>query len=488
MTDKYVISIDQSTQGTKALLFDDNGILLDRTDLLHKQIINEKGYVSHNPEEIYNNTLKVVQNIVLKNNIDKNNVVAIGISNQRETTVIWDKITQKPLNDAIVWQCMRSSEICDRDYIKKHADEIRSKTGIVLSPYFPASKICWLLENSSYKKENICHGTIDSWLVFKLTDGKSYKTDYSNASRTQLFNIFELKWDKEICDWFGIDINNLPEVVDSNSCFGETTFNGFFETPIPIHAVMGDSHSALFGQGCQNVGMIKATYGTGSSVMMNIGQNKILSNNGIVTSLAWSKDNKVDYVLEGNINYTGAVITWLKDDLKMISSPNDTEELAINSNQDDDVYLVPAFSGLGAPYWDSKAKASIVGMSRTTGKTEFVRAGLECIGYQIADIISAMEADSKIKVLELRVDGGPTKNKYLMQFQSDIINANIKVPETEELSGIGVGYMAGIAIKLYNESIFENTKRTNYSSKMSENIRAKKLNGWKNAINSVLTK
>ncbi len=481
----YIISVDQSTQGTKALLFNDRGSLFDRTDLPHKQIVNVKAWVSHNPIEIYENTVKVIKSIIEKNKINKNEVISLGISNQRETTVLWDRDSHKPLDNAIVWQCQRATEICNRDNIKKHSDEIRNKTGIVLSPYFPAGKIAWLLENAK-PTENICHGTIDSWLVFKLTGGKSYKTDYSNASRTQLFNIFDLKWDEEICSWFGIDIENLAEVVDSNALFGYTDLEGFFDKEIPIQGVMGDSHSALFGQGCLKSGMIKSTYGTGSSVMMNIGDKPILSKNGIVTSLAFGFNGEVNYVLEGNINYTGAVITWLKDDMKMIESPTESEELAIKSNKNDSLYLVPAFSGLGAPYWDSEALASVVGMDRTTGRSEFVRAGLESIAYQISDIVFAMEEDSGVKVSKLCVDGGPTRNKYLMQFQSDIINSTISLPCAEELSGIGVAYMIGITLGLFDEKIFEKMDRVNYESRMKDKERNLKLIGWKNAVKSVL--
>lgn len=483
---KYVISVDQSTQGTKALLFDEKGLLLDRTDLAHEQIVNELGWVSHNPEEIYNNTVSVIKNIIEKNSINKNEVVALGISNQRETTVIWDRATGRSLNNAIVWQCSRATEICKREEIKSHTDEVRNKTGIVLSPYFPAAKVSWLLENSKLTDE-ICHGTVDSWLVFKLTNGKSYKTDYSNASRTQIFNIFDLKWDEDICNWFGIDIKNLPEVVDSNSLFGHTTLDGYFENPIAINSVLGDSHAALYGQGCLKSGMIKSTYGTGSSVMMNIGDKPVLSNHGVVTSLAWGISGKVNYVLEGNINYTGAVITWLKDDMKMISNPGETEELANNAIKNDSLYIVPAFSGLGAPYWDSDAKASVIGMSRTTGRAEFVRAGLECIAYQISDIVSAMEEDSEVKVSELRVDGGPTRNKYLMQFQSDIIDATIKVPDVEELSGIGAAYLAGITLGIFGEKVFDGIERQCYETKIQKEVRNIKVLGWKEAVKRTLT-
>lgn len=491
MAEKYIISIDQSTQGTKALLFDEGGSLIKRTDKPHEQIINEKGWVSHNPVEIYENVIDVVAR--LTKDIDGSRIIGVGISNQRETSLAWDRITGEPLADAIVWQCARAADICERVERQGKAEDIRRKTGMNLSPYFPASKIAWLLENVEGAREKadrgeICHGTIDSWLVYKLTGGKSYKTDYSNASRTQLFNIFELKWDEEICAWFGIDPANMAQVCDSDSEFGETDFEGVLPKKVPIHGVLGDSHGSLFGQGCLKPGMTKSTYGTGSSIMMNIGEKPVLSTHGVVTSLAWSMGGKVNYVLEGNLNYTGAVITWLKDDLKLIESPGETGILAREAIQDDELYLIPAFSGLGAPYWDSRATAAIVGMTRTTGKAEVVRAGVECIAYQITDIVKAMCEDAGVRLGELRVDGGPTKNEYLMQFQSDIADVAVQVPDSEELSGIGPAYAAGLALGVWDESVFGRLNRIKYAPGMDGETRKKKYNGWKAAVSTVLTK
>ena len=491
MAEKYIISIDQSTQGTKALLFDEGGSLLKRTDKPHEQIINENGWVSHNPVEIYENVIDVVAR--LTKDIDGSGIIGVGISNQRETSLAWDRITGEPLADAIVWQCARAADICERVERQGKAEDIRRKTGMNLSPYFPASKIAWLLENVKGAREKagrgeICHGTIDSWLVYKLTGGKSYKTDYSNASRTQLFNIFELKWDEEICAWFGIDPANMARVCDSDSEFGETDFEGVLPKKVPIHGVLGDSHGSLFGQGCLKPGMTKSTYGTGSSIMMNIGEKPVLSTHGVVTSLAWSMGGKVNYVLEGNLNYTGAVITWLKDDLKLIESPGETGILAREAIQDDELYLIPAFSGLGAPYWDSRATAAIVGMTRTTGKAEVVRAGVECIAYQITDIVKAMCEDAGVRLGELRVDGGPTKNEYLMQFQSDIADVAVQVPDSEELSGIGPAYAAGLALGVWDESVFGRLNRVKYAPGMDGETRKKKYNGWKAAVSTVLTK
>lgn len=490
---RYVLGIDQSTQGTKALLFDEEGTLICRTDLPHKQYINEKGWVEHDPEEIYANTLAVVKNLVEKAGINKNDLAVLGISNQRETAMVWNRTTGKPVYNAVVWQCARGAQICEEIEKAGDADMIRSHTGLQLSPYFSAAKIAWVLKNVGGVQEladkgELCCGTIDSWLVYKLTGGKEFRTDYSNASRTQMFNISELKWDKQVCGLFGITMSALPEVTDSDGDYGITDFDGYLDHEIPIRGVLGDSHGALFGQGCVETGMIKSTYGTGSSIMMNIGDKPVFSNR-VVTSLAWKLGGEVNYVLEGNINYTGAVITWLKDDLELISSPGETEQLAKESNPADKSYLVPAFTGLGAPYWDSEATGILTGMTRTTKRKEIVRAALDCIAYQITDVIKAMSTESGIDISELRVDGGPTKNKYLMQFQSDIAHVTVQVPSSEELSGIGAAYAAGIAVGIYNKKeVLNKMTRTRFTPQMQSEERAQKYAGWKNAVEQVLHK
>lgn len=490
---RYVLGIDQSTQGTKALLFDEEGALICRTDLPHRQYINEKGWVEHDPEEIYANTLEVVKNLVEKAGINKNDLAVLGISNQRETAMVWNRTTGKPVYNAVVWQCARGAQICEEIEKVGDADMIRSHTGLQLSPYFSAAKIAWVLKNVEGVQEladkgELCCGTIDSWLVYKLTGGKEFRTDYSNASRTQMFNISELKWDKQVCGLFGIPISALPEVTDSDGEYGTTNFDGYLDHEIQIRGVLGDSHGALFGQGCVEKGMIKSTYGTGSSVMMNIGEEPVFSNR-VVTSLAWKLGGEVNYVLEGNINYTGAVITWLKDDLELISSPDETEQLAKESNPADKSYLVPAFTGIGAPYWDSEATGILTGMTRTTKRKEIVRAALDCIAYQITDVIKAMSAESGIDISELRVDGGPTKNKYLMQFQSDIAHVTVQVPSSEELSGIGAAYAAGIAVGIYNkEEVLNKMTRTRFTPQMQSEERAQKYAGWKSAVEQVLHK
>lgn len=490
---KYVLGIDQSTQGTKALLFDQEGSLLCRCDLPHKQYIDEKGWVEHDPEEIYKNTVQTVKNLVEKAAIQKDEIAVLGISNQRETAMVWEKSTGKPVYNAVVWQCARGAAICEEIEKEGYGELVRAHTGLQLSPYFSAAKIAWILQNvegaeEKAKKGELCCGTIDSWLVYKLTGGKEFRTDYSNASRTQMFNITSLSWDEKVCELFKIPTCCLAEVTDSDGEFGVTDFDGYLDTPIAIRGVLGDSHGALFGQGCIEKGMIKTTYGTGSSIMMNIGKNPVFSKR-VVTSLAWKLNGEVNYVLEGNINYTGAVITWLKDDLELISSPAETEALALKANPNDKTYLVPAFTGLGAPYWDSEATGVISGVTRTTKRAEVVRAGLDCIAYQITDVIEAMSEESGIQIGELRVDGGPTRNKYLMQFQSDMAHVTVQVPSAEELSGIGAAYAAGIAAGIYTkEEVFEKMSRTKFQPKMDKEVRNEKYNGWKKAVSQVLTK
>lgn len=489
---KYILGLDQSTQGTKALIYDENGKIIARADLSHKQMIDERGWVEHDPQEILANTYKVIADVIDKAQIDKNKIVSLGISNQRETAMAWNKKTGQPVYPAIVWQCARGENICKKIADNGYSKKIKDATGLFLSPYFSAAKLAWILENvpsarAAANNNELCCGTMDSWLVYSLTKGKEFKTDYSNASRTQLFNINTLAWDKVICDVFGLPINSLPEVVDSNAFYGMTDLNGFLAAEIPIHAVMGDSHAALFGQGCLKPGGVKATYGTGSSVMINTGNQLIKSKNGLVTSLAWSINGKVNYVLEGNINYTGAVISWLKDDLQLIDSAAETQQLAENANAADKTYFVPAFTGLGAPYWKNDAAGMITGMTRTTGKKEIVKAALDSISYQITDILKLMQSESGMDIKTLRVDGGPTKNKYLMQFQADIQGFPVLVPEVEELSASGAAYLAGISLGLYdiNDMNFSG-RHKKYEVLLMSQEREKLYTGWKNAIEQTI--
>ena len=481
----YVLSVDQSTQGTKALLFDGEGRLITRADLPHRQIINDRGWVSHDPEEIYQNLLKTVAMAAEKAGISPNDIACMGLSNQRETSVAWDRETGRPVCDAIVWQCARAVDVCAAVEKTGMGDTVRERTGIPISPYFPASKLAWILQNVPEAQTladagRLCMGTVDAWLVWKLTG--QYRTDYSNASRTQLFNIHTLQWDEDICRAFGIDPAALPQVTDSDAVFGETDLGGLLDHPIPICGVLGDSHAALFGQGCLERGMTKATYGTGSSIMMNIGSQPAASRNGLVTSLAWKYNGQVSYVMEGNLNYTGAVITWLKDSLGLIASAGETEALARSANPADTTCLVPAFTGLGAPYWASEARALISGMTRLTGKAELVRAALDCIACQIHDVVAAMEKDTGFHVPVLRVDGGPTRNGYLMQFQADMLNAAVSRPDAEELSGIGAAYMAGISAGLYTQRVFETLRYRDFTPAMDAAQRARILDDWTHAV------
>lgn len=480
----YILGIDQSTQGTKAILVEERGTLVARADYSHRQIINEQGWVSHDLEEIYQNVLLAARAVIEQSGIDKGEINAIGISNQRETTAIWDK-EGRPLNHAIVWQCSRAKGISQA--LTGYGEIIREKTGLFLSPFFPAAKMAWLLQNTEGVRnkapEEICLGTIDTWLIYRLTGGREYKTDYSNASRTQLFNIHTLTWDEEVCRLFQVPVKLLAKVCDSNSLFGMTDLDGLLDRKIPIHSAIGDSHAALFGQGCHSAGMIKTTYGTGSSIMMNTGTECVASGHGLVTSLAWGIDGQVDYVLEGNINYTGAVVTWLKDDLKLIDSPAECEQAAWEANPKDRTVLVPAFSGLSAPYWSDTARAMLYGMTRTTGKNEIIKAGLASITLQIQAVLHAMEKDSGIQVRELRVDGGPTKNTYLMQLQSDLSRLTVAVAKAEELSALGAAYLAGIgAGTLVKADIFASEGRTVYIPEMPKAERDEKLDDWAQAV------
>lgn len=486
-----ILAVDQSTQGTKGMLFDKRGVLISRADRPHRQIVNDKGWVEHDPLEILENTIGVCRDVLEKSGVSAAQVTAFAISNQRETSMMWDKASGQPIYNAIVWQCARASEICERPEIAVQAERVRTKTGLNLSPYFPAAKLNWLMENVPAAKglaaqDRLACGTIDSWLVWNLT-GKHW-TDYSNASRTQLFNIVDLKWDEELCRLFSVPADSLPEVHMSDDNYGETDLKGVLDHKVPIHGVLGDSHGALFGQDCQKPGQIKATYGTGSSVMMNIGDKAKFSNSGLVTSLAWGISGRVEYVFEGNLNYTGAVISWLKKDTGLISTDAEATELAYAANPGDRTYFVPAFTGLGAPYWDSRATGVLTGITRTTGRAEIAKACLECIAYQITDLVELMGQDSGIPVTALRVDGGPTASRYLMQFQSDMTNAVVQVPELEELSGMGAAYAAGAAVGLYDlDTIYERIQRLEYRSHMETDRRCTLYTGWKQAVRQTLT-
>jgi glycerol kinase len=485
---QYILSVDQSTSGTKAMLFDEAGALTGRFDLPHRQIINDLGWVEHDPSEIMENVVGAVRGLLEKTGVGALDIAAAGISNQRETAVAWDRMTGKPLCNAIVWQCGRAADICDR--LERHADDIKRLSGLRLSPFFTAAKFAWMLENVEAVKAadangTLCFGTVDSWLLFGLTG--AHKTDYSNASRTQLFDIGKLRWSETLCGLFGIPTEALPEVCDSDSLFGYTDFCGLIPDPLPVHSVLGDSHGALFGHGCLDAGMMKATYGTGSSVMLNTGKNACCSDDGVVTSLAWKFGGEVSYVLEGNINYTGAVIKWLTEDVRLIASAKEAGALAKTAAETDTTYLVPAFTGLGAPHFKTNVKAALVGMSRTTGQAEIVRAAEECIAYQIADIIEIMKRTGGAAISQVNADGGPTSDTFLMQFQSDILDLPVCVSCTEELSGMGAAYMAGIRAGIYElQRLIDSRRLIEYTPQMDSVTRGKKLRGWSEAVASVL--
>lgn len=495
MENRYILAIDQGTSATKAILFNQKGLIVHRCNRVHQQYYPNPGWVEHDPEEIYENTLKVIHDLLYGSKIPGQQIMALAITNQRETALVWDKQTGKPVYNAIVWQCNRGSSLCNRLSEQGYEKIVKEKTGLVLSPYFSAAKIKWILDNvegsrQKAKEGKLLFGTIDSWLVWKLTQGKKHVTDYSNASRTQLFNIKNLKWDEELLQIFTIPKTMTPKVKYSDEIFGYTTINGILEKEIPIAGIMGDSHAALFGQNCFEKGMAKATYGTGSSVMMNIGKNILQSKSGLVTSIAWGMDNHIEYVFEGNINCTGATIKWLVEDLELIPNSKISGKIAASIDSNGGVYLVPAFVGLSAPYWDSESKASITGISRGTKKAHIVRAAEESIAYQIRDILDLMVAESVIKLKELRVDGGATRDNFLMQFQANILNIAVVRNEIEELSAIGSVFMSGLTIGFWNSKEEIKALRAPdviFNGKMDNRKRDKLYKDWKEAVRRTLS-
>ncbi len=493
---RYLLSIDQSTSATKAVLFNQMAALIDSVSFEHRQYYPQPEWVEHDPVEIYNNTVRAVRQVVENNAVNRDEIAALAITNQRETVVVWDKQSGQPVYNAVVWQCRRGAQICKGLREAGYEDFIRERTGLVIDPYFSASGVQWIMENVQGVKElaeqhRLAIGTIDSWLIFKLTGGRNHATDHTNASRTLLFNIVEKKWDTEILSLFHIPRNALPEALPCNSLYGKTTLEGFFSNEIPITGVMGDSHAALFGQHCFETGMAKATYGTGSSIMMNIGSRFRIAPQGVVTSIGYSLDHNTTYVFEGNIHCTGATIKWLKDDLQLISSSEESETLAASVENNNGVYLVPAFAGLGAPYWDNEANALLCGMNRSAKKAHIVRAALESIAYQIKDLLDVMSGMSGIELTGLRVDGGPTRNEFLMQFQSDMLNTPINRAEITETSALGVALMAGLSLRIWNntdEIKSLGKKAKTYVPEMDEKERSHLYNGWIKAVKRTLLK
>jgi len=495
MSQKNILAIDQSTSGTKAIIFDSKGQLVYRCTESHKQYYPQPDWVEHDPDEIYEKTLLAIKNVLSQSGTDLTNIAAIAITNQRETVLVWDRKTSKPVYNAVVWQCQRGAEICKILKEKGYGKMVEAKTGLIIDPYFSATGLKWILENVEGVRKKaevgeLAFGTIDSWLIWKLTGGKVHATDYSNASRTMLFNIYELEWDKELLDLMSVPESMAPEVKYSDDIFGYTEINDVFDREIPITGVMGDSHAALFGQNCYKKGMAKATYGTGSSIMMNIGKKPMKSPEGLVTSIGWGCKSKIDYVFEGNIHCTGDTIKWLVDDLELISDANVSENLAKSVGDNNGVYMVPAFVGLGAPYWDNKARACISGMPRSTKKAHVVRAALEAIAYQVKDLVDLMSSASGVALKKLRVDGGPTRNNFLMQFQADMLSCTIERTNVEEVSALGSVLMAGLAVGIWKDFDEIQSLRVvdkSFHSQMDSETRGKYYQGWKETVKRVLS-
>lgn len=489
---KYLLAIDQSTQGTKAMLLDDHGAFLLRRDIPHKQLINERGWVGHDLKEIASNIFAVCARVIADGGIQPGEVAAVAVTNQRESVGVWDRATGEPVCESIVWQCNRAMELCARLTTPETEQMVREKTGLYLSPFFSAPKVAWILENIPGVRERaergeLCLGTMDTWTMWQLTGGAVHKTDASNASRTQLFNINTMEWDEELCGLYGIPMSCLPEVCDSDALYGYTDLGGILPNPVPIHAAVGDSHGVMFSHGCTEVGDAMCGYGTGSAVLVNVGDKPILSAKGLNTTVAWRSAGKTLYAMEGVVNYSGAVVTWLKNDAHLVESAGQTSELAAKANPADRTYMVPAFTGIGAPHWKPNATAAYVGMTRLTGQAELVRAALESVAYQIADLVLPAVEELGTTVHEFRVAGGPANNPYLMQFQSDILNCPVVIPQHEELSGIGSAYLAGLAMGIYDyDTLMGERKTTVYQPGMSESERNERLDGWKHALDVVL--
>jgi len=479
-----IITIDQSTQSTKGFLFALNGEILEQFSLPHKQYYPQPGWVEHDPNEIFMNTLRVIKVLARKADRISARITGITITNQRETVVIWDKETGKPLYNAIVWQCMRGADICELIKARGFEELIKEKTGLIVDPYFSASKIAWVIENKNVCLDRMLVGTIDSWLIWKLTNGEAHVTDYTNASRTMLFNIKKLNWDDEILELFKIPRSAMPEAIQSNSIFGYTNCNNVLSQEIPISGVMGDSHAALFGHGCFSKGMMKATYGTGSSIMMNIGNEFLLPPRGIVTSIGWGIDSEVVYVFEGNVHSAGAAITWLMNNLKLLSNVEEIELLCQAVEDTEGVYFIPAFSGLGAPYWESEARGLIYGLTFRTEKAHIVRAAVESVAYQVRDVVEVIKSGAGVKLSELRADGGMVKNSFLMQFQADILGIPVIRSHMDDMAAFGSFLMGELGLKIRKSlddiaSIINGIPRDIFLPKLSEMEREKRYELWK---------
>lgn len=490
MSGGYILSIDQSTSGTKAFLYDAQAKLLTQAACPHRQHVSPQGWVSHDLDEIWAGTLTAVSGVLEKSGIDPGAIRSVGISNQRETAAAWDSQTGRPLCRAVVWQCARAKEICAALDTPAFREDFHIRTGLRLSPYFSAPKYAWCLQNVQAVKEAaskgcLRFGTVDSWLLWKMTGGKVYATDYSNASRTGLLNLRMLQWDETCLAAFGLRPEWLPSFQDSDAEFGRTDFDGLLPKAVPIRAVMGDSHSSLFAHGCRARGQTKVTYGTGSSIMMNTEDDCVFSSAGLVTSIAWRMSGRTHYVLEGNINYTGAVMRWLEEKTALLSSSREAEQLAAQADPGDRTYFVPAFTGLGCPHWDENAQAVFTGMTWNTGKAELIRAAEESIAYQIGDVITQLCRDVG-GIETVSVDGGAVADSWLMQFQSDILGLSLAVAENPELSGAGAAYAAGLSQGLYTEERLIPRFSAVYAPLMPPQRRQQKLDGWKRAVRAAM--
>ncbi|MCO5249115.1 MAG: glycerol kinase GlpK [Chitinophagales bacterium] len=489
MATQYILALDQGTTSSRAILFDKDGQIFATAQKEFTQFFPFPGWVEHDATEIWKTQIEVAREVVVKSNIRPDQVAAIGITNQRETTVIWEKETGKPIYNAIVWQDKRTSDFCDQIKMAGHEQTIKEKTGLVVDSYFSGTKVNWILNNVEGAREKahqgkLCFGTIDTWLIWNLTQGKVHATDYSNASRTMMYNIMELKWDEKLLEILDVPSSILPEVVSSSGVIGMTDTDVFFDSAIPIAGIAGDQQSALFGQACYEPGMVKNTYGTGCFMLMNTGEKPVLSQNGLLTTIAWGIGGKIEYALEGSVFVAGAAIQWLRDGLRLLDSAQDSEFFALKVPDTDGVYVVPAFAGLGAPYWDMYARGAIFGLTRGTTKSHLIRATLESLAYQTFDLLHAMEQDAQIVLKILKVDGGASANNLLMQFQSDIIQSEVLRPSVIETTALGAAYLAGFAVGFYSkEDILKGENiDTIFTPKMKIDKRNLLLKGWKKAV------
>jgi len=484
----YILSLDQGTSSSRAILFDQKAQVVAMEQTEFPQYYPKAGWVEHNPLEIWESQLKVARKVIEKAGIQAHEIKAIGITNQRETAVVWDKNTGEPIHNAIVWQDKRTAAICEQLKRDGMGTYVREYTGLVIDSYFSGTKVKWMLDHvpgarAKAEKGDLLFGTIDSWIIWKLTGGKLHITDYSNASRTMIFNIKDLKWDNKLLDALTIPANMLPEVKPSSLVYGNT-ISELFDTEIPIAGIAGDQQAALFGQTCFSPGMAKNTYGTGCFMLMNTGEKPVQSEHGLLTTIAWNIDGKTEYALEGSVFMAGAAIKWLRDGLKLIDSAAETQKIAENLDDSEGVYVVPAFSGLGAPYWDMYARGAIFGLTQGISDKHIVRATVESLAYQSKDILKVMEQDADIKLRTLNVDGGASINNFMLQFQSDILNAQVLRPANIETTALGAAYLAGLAIDLWTkEEIVEQYQiDKTFNPIMEDDTRKHLYKGWKKAV------